>query len=416
MDEETQPPDRKDSEAESVPSRTVRIRRLLVRALAVVVAILAAAFVAIFTIDLGPQLREQAEIQGSRYMERPMHIGRLSAKLTPGEFLVENLVIEGLTPKDRPFLTAKTITVKLPWWTVFSRKLVIESIAMTDWNMTVETWPGGRHSFPKVTPKNKRQGPSPFTTTLRSVVASRGQFTYQDHGTPWSTVARDLAVQLHRSEPTNDYRGGATFSNGTVQIQSYQPFRIDMQSRLTLNGGKVHFDRIDLTSDGARSVATGDVDLGRWPEQLYQVRSRIDFPTQKDIFFHGQRFTVFGTGDFTGTFHLFKGGRELKGTFASDVAGVNDWRFPKLRGSVLWVPDRLDITDTTSELLGGRARFDYRAAHAGAGRVGRRLQGCRPRSPHRFSRNRRPAPVGPCIGKESPRLAAGQVGTEARQR
>ena len=220
MDEETQPPDRKDSEAESVPSRTVRIRRLLVRALAVVVAILAAAFVAIFTIDLGPQLREQAEIQGSRYMERPMHIGRLSAKLTPGEFLVENLVIEGLTPTDRPFLTAKTITVKLPWWTVFSRKLVIESIAMTDWNMTVETWPGGRHSFPKVTPKNKRQGPSPFTTTLRSVVASRGQFTYQDHGTPWSTVARDLAVQLHRSEPTNDYRGGATFSNGTPLVSA----------------------------------------------------------------------------------------------------------------------------------------------------------------------------------------------------
>jgi TamB, inner membrane protein subunit of TAM complex len=380
VDDEPETPNRKDSEGESGFSRTGeesdssrtgeepaprrtrtgRVRRLFLRLLAVVVAVLAAAFVAIFTIDLGPQLREQAEIQGSKYMERPMHIGRLSAKLTPGEFLVENLVIEGLTPQDRPFLTAKTITVKLPWWTVFSRKLVIESIAMTDWEMTVETWPGGRHSFPKVTPKTRRQGPSPFTTTLRSVVASRGQFTYQDHATPWSTVARNLTVQLHRSQPTNDYRGGATFSNGTVQIQAYQPFRIDMQSRFTLDGGKVHFDRIDLTSDGARSVATGDVDLGRWPEQLYQVRSHIDFPTQKDIFFHGQRFTVFGTGDFTGTFHLFKGGRELKGTFASDVAGVNDWRFPKLRGSVLWVPDRLDITDTTSELLGGTARFDYR--------------------------------------------------------
>ena len=34
-----------------------------------------------------------------------MHIGRLSAKLTPGEFVVEDLVIEGLTPQDRPFLT-----------------------------------------------------------------------------------------------------------------------------------------------------------------------------------------------------------------------------------------------------------------------------------------------------------------------
>ena len=111
-----------------------------------------------------------------------------------------------------------------------------------------------------------------------------------------------------------------------------------MRSRFKLEGGKVQFDRIDLTSDGARSVVTGEVDLGRWPEQLYHVRSRIDFPTQKNIYFHGQRFNVSGTGDFTGTFHLFKGGRELKGTFDSAVAGVNDWRFPNLRGSVLWLP------------------------------------------------------------------------------
>ncbi len=157
----------------------------------------------------------------------------------------------------------------------------------------------------------------------------------------------------------NDYRGRASFSNGTIKIQAYQPFRADMQSRFTMDKGIVHFDRVDLVSDGARSVVTGDVDLGRWPEQLYQVRSRIDFPTQKDIFFHGQKFAVSGTGDFNGTFHLFKGGRELKGTFDSALAGVNDWRFPNLKGSVLWVPDRLEITNATSDLHGGTARFDY---------------------------------------------------------
>ncbi|NKB15794.1 MAG: hypothetical protein HC774_00940 [Sphingomonadales bacterium] len=52
-----------------------------------------------------------------------------------------------------------------------------------------------------------------------------------------------------------------------------------------------------------------------------------------------------GVGDFTGTFYLFKGGRELKGSFVSPLAGVNDWRFPNLRGSVLWLPDRLEITN-----------------------------------------------------------------------
>ncbi len=349
------------------PSPRRRWRRLLTRLLAVVVAIVAALFVTFFTVDLGPSLRARAEREGSKYMERPMHIGRLSAKMTPGVFVVEDLVIEGLTPQDRPFLTAKRIEVKLPWWTGFSRKLLIESVTLTDWDMTVESWPGGRHNFPKLTPKNRPQpGPRRFTTTLRSVVASRGQFTFDDHATPWSTVARNLSVRLGRSDVTNNYRGSAEFSDGTVRIQAYEPFRVDMTSTFSLDGGKVHFDRMALESDGAHSDVTGDVDLGRWPEQLYQVRSRIDFPIQKNIFFHGQHFDVSGTGDFIGTFHLFKGGRELKGSFTSALAGVNAWRFPNLRGSVLWVPDRLEITNATSELYGGRAKFDYRMAPFGA--------------------------------------------------
>ena len=138
-----------------------------------------------------------------------------------------------------------------------------------------------------------------------------------------------------------------------------------MQSRFTIDGGIVHFGRIDLSSDGSRSAVTGDVDLAHWPEQTYQINSNIDFPTQKNIFFHGQKFTASGQGDFTGTFHLFKGGRELKGTFTSPLAGVNAWRFPNLRGSVLWLPDRLEITNATAELYGGTARFDYRMAPFG---------------------------------------------------
>ena len=43
-------------------------------------------------------LRARAERDGSKFIQRPMHIGRLSAKLTPGVFVVEDLVIEGLQP------------------------------------------------------------------------------------------------------------------------------------------------------------------------------------------------------------------------------------------------------------------------------------------------------------------------------
>ena len=71
---------------------------------------------------------------------------------------------------------------------------------MTDWDMVVETWPSspgfpnGRHNFPKFTRESKSTGPKRFTTTLRSMLASRGSFTYQDHGTPWGTVGARISA------------------------------------------------------------------------------------------------------------------------------------------------------------------------------------------------------------------------------
>ena len=350
---------------EPTPPRR-RVRRVLVRLGAVLLAIVVALLLTALTVDLGPALRKRAEAEGSRYLLRPLHIGKVSARLIPGVFVFDDLMIEGLTPSDRPFLTAKKVTVRLPWWTIASRRLIIESVDMTDWNMVVETFANGRHNFPRLTPERKSPpGPKRFTTTVQAVHAANGQFTYEDHVTPWSTSSRQLEVTLYRSDVFNDYRGRASFSNGTVRIQSYEPFGTAMRSRFKIEGGKVVFDRMDLTSDGATSVLDGEVDLGRWPEQIYRIKSHIDFPTQKNIFFHRDRFTASGQGDFQGTFHLFKGGRELKGTFTSPMAGVNDWRFPSLKGSVLWLPDRLEITDATSGVYGGTARFDYRMAPFG---------------------------------------------------
>jgi hypothetical protein len=355
-----------EASAEDTPPR--RSRRLIVlRVAAVFLAVVIGILVSVLTVDLGPNLRARAEREGSKYLERPMRIGRLSARLLPGVFVVEDLVIEGLTPQDRPFLTAKTITVRLPWWTAFTRKLTVESVDMTDWRMVVETFPNNRHNLPRLTRSRPDRGPSTFTTTVKGVMASRGEFIYDDRSTPWTTVARNLNVSLYRSFATNDYRGRASFTNGTIAIQSYQPFRADMQSRFRLEGSKVRFERIDLTSDGARSVIDGIADMGRWPEQTYNVQSRLDFAKQKDIFFHGDRFVASGQADFRGTFRMFRGGRELKGTFTSPIAGVNDWRFPNLTGDVLWVRDRLEVTNAASELYGGTATFDYRMAPFGKG-------------------------------------------------
>ena len=64
----------------------------------------------------------------------------------------------------------------------------------------------------------------------------------------------------------------------------------------------------------------------------------------REIFFARERWRLAGEGHFTGVFHLFKGGRDLSGTFTSPMAKVNDLKFPDLRGSLQWLPGSFRVT------------------------------------------------------------------------
>ena len=83
--------------AHPVTQGTRRITRRLVATCAV---ILAAALVTSVTVDLGPALRGQAERQGTRFLKRNLHIGRLGVYLWGGQFQIDDLVIEGMTPQS----------------------------------------------------------------------------------------------------------------------------------------------------------------------------------------------------------------------------------------------------------------------------------------------------------------------------
>jgi hypothetical protein len=345
------------------------VRRIVRRIVVVIAVILAVAFVTTVSVDIGPLLKDVAEKQGSRYIERPMHIGRLEARLWDGAYIVHDLRIDGLTPEGTPFLTAKRIVVSMPWSTLFNRRVVFDAIEMSDWRMYVETLTDGRHNFPRFT--RERKGPrSVWTTTLQYVRAHRGEFTYQDFGSPWGIVARNLDVTVTKLGA--DYRGTARFADGLVAMQNYVPFRTDMMSNFRIDGGRVIFGRIDLLTEGTKSVLNGDVDLGHFPEMMFQVKSSIDFPKMKEIWFAGDTFSLSGTAQFAGTFHLFKEtlvagqpprtGRELKGDFQSTLAGINKYRFGNLRGAVRWTPDVLAVYDASANAYGGTSQFTYRMA------------------------------------------------------
>ena len=323
-----------------------------------VAALLAAAIVASLTVDLGPLARRAAETQGSKYIERPLRIGRLSIHVLTGKYVIDEMIIDGLHPGDRPFFTAKRISIAIDWAAAMRLRpeFLITSVELTDWQMLVEKWENS-HNMPRFTRDDQPQGPRRFTTTVQYVHASRGQFTYEDHQTPWSIVCPNLDFTLGN---VPNYHGQAVFNGGTVQIQNYKPMWANLRARFVLSGPHVDLDRIEIDTDGGKTVARGSVELGkRWPEQSYDFESRVQFPRMGDIFFSDQDWNLTGDGDVAGKFHLFKGGHDLGGTFKSDVLGWKDYRFPALAGSLRWTPAAFDVWDASAKFFGGDAQFTY---------------------------------------------------------
>jgi hypothetical protein len=362
--------------AASAPAKARTNRKHpLLRALAVLVAIIAGLIVSFLSIDLGPTARKQAEHGASVWLDRPTHIGKLKILLLSGTFEVDDLVIEGLKPADRPFLTAKRVFVNMPWWTFITHQLIVENVEMDGWDMLVEQFPNGKHNFPRVTGppqdprKPKKPSRWPMTTTVRQVNAKNGRFTYDDHGTPWHVVCPNLNVSVWKGIDT--YRGTAAFKNGSVKITSDEEFATDFETRFRIENSKVQLEEIRIDSRGARVRGSGYVNLAgdHWPDMLFNVKSHVDFPINKAIFFRDMNFTVAGQGDFTGAFRFFKtphgAGHELKGNFTSAEAGVNAWRFQGVRGNLLWDNGSFRVTDVNTGLYGGHAEFDYSMAPLG---------------------------------------------------
>jgi hypothetical protein len=339
--------------------------RFAALALTIAVVILSAAIVSTLTIDLGPSLRELAEREGSKRLKRPMHIGSLTLRLFRGRVELNDMSIDGVHPGDRPFFIAKRLSVSLDWSKAVARRpeFIITSVELTDWRMLVEKFPDG-DNFPRFrTTNNPSSGPSRFTTTLKSFRARRGHFAYEDHELPWSVNAPNIDIDI-TNQP--NYNGTATFNGGVIAIQQYVPMWANFKTHFAIHGSNLVLDGIEIETDGAHTLGHGTVDTARWPEQTYQLKTRVKFPRMRELFFAKEKWVLGGNGDFAGTFHLYKGGHDLAGTFTSEVAGLYDYRFPGLNGSLHWTRDRFDVTRAGAGFMGGDAQFSFAIAPLGS--------------------------------------------------
>jgi hypothetical protein len=335
--------------------RLYRYGRRFAVLIGVTVAVLV---VSLLTIDLGPLAKTWIEEEGGKWVERKMTIGRLGIHLGSGKLIVEDLRIAGMYPNEPDWLEAKRIEVSLTWSALFKREVLLDSIEMTDWRMVVDSYPDGRQTFPRLTgpPRPPRTGPPLVVTTMQYVRAHRGQLIINDYGSDWFMVASNIEVVASKS---GEYRGTLRWNEGTLYIQKYEPSFVHLDADFRFADNKIVFDKIQLLTDGMVSDMTGVIDLPNFPEQLYQIRSRVQFPNQQKIFFARDGFTLFGEGFFNGTFHMFKDGRELEGDFTSALGGVNDHRFPNLKGHVFWDRGRMEVTRASGDLYGGKADFTF---------------------------------------------------------
>ena len=351
------------------------VRRVLRWGAAAAAVVVAVAVVAFVTIDLGPVVRARAEAAASSQLDREVSIGRIGAYLAPGRFLVEDLVIGGLHPGDRPFLTAGRISVSIAYLALLHGEILVDA-EMTDWHMLAESFLDGSQSFPAfVARRTEAEEPVEpevptadvseededrrFVATLRFLRAHQGEFVLDDHGSNFAVVCSNLDLTITK---ILDYRGHASCSGGSIRISDYEPMWMDMATDFELDGAQVHLTRVNLETDGASTVLEGDVDTANLPEMTFELESDIDLTRMREIFFADDNFTTSGEGLFTGSFHKFADGYDLRGSITSPVLGVDAgagrFRFGQLDAQLVWQPDRFDMRDMTSSFLGGQVQAE----------------------------------------------------------
>ncbi len=352
------------------------LRRYLGWGAAVVAVAVAVTIVATFTIDLGPAVRARAEAAATNLWDREVTIGELGIRLGSGKFLVEDLVIAGLKPGDRPFLTAERIYVSIDWLALRKGELLVHEAEMINWRMLAELFLDGTMNFPAFVERSPEGDETVvpdavtadtseedegwrFVQTLEFLRAHHGEFILDDHGANYGVICANLDLTITK---IIDYRGHASCSGGSIRVGGFEPLWMDLATDFELDGAQIHLTRVNLETDGASTVLVGDVDAANLPEMTFQLESEIDLTRMREIFFADYAFTASGEGLFTGTFHTGDSGYDLHGSITSPVFGVDTsyglLKFPRFAGQLVWQPDRFDMWDMTATFLGGGVRAE----------------------------------------------------------
>ncbi|MCK7518692.1 MAG: hypothetical protein MZV64_13715 [Ignavibacteriales bacterium] len=176
------------------------------RAGVIAIGILAAGVVMSLSVDLAGlvpaitlgrvDLRRSAESWVSRQIDPARPDRRpLAPRSSTGSSSSAGSPSAASTPADAPFFEAREILVHVPLWSLLRRELNIVSVEMTDWQMTDrDSTAGAATAFRSCARASRRAARARSRCRWRTCARAAGQFTFQDHATPWGTVVRNLDI------------------------------------------------------------------------------------------------------------------------------------------------------------------------------------------------------------------------------
>ena len=179
----------------------------------VVAVAIAVTLVSIVTLDLGPVLRRRVEAEASAWVSRPVHIGRLGLNVGRGHLVLEDVVVEGGTPANDPWLRAGRIELALTWNALLGREVLFDDAVVDDWTLLIESYAGAVNNMPRLggPPRPKRTGPPLVRTTLEKMatlktVREGGRVTAAvssqvSDGAAALLLASEAAVRTHGLTP-----------------------------------------------------------------------------------------------------------------------------------------------------------------------------------------------------------------------
>ena len=135
------------------------------------------------------------------------------------------------------------------------------------------------------------------------------------------------------------------------------------------------------TPTARETVASGDVDFAHWPEQMLPREVARALPADARDLLEGREVGARRRRRFHGHVPAVQGRpRSERHVQPAAQAGVNDYRFPALYGSLRWTPQAFEVWDAGAGLLRRRRRSSPIRSSRSASRRGRPRDSTRPTS------------------------------------